>query len=424
MARTVRKIPSYRLHKARNLAVVSFNGRNIYLGPYGSPESRREYDRVVQEWLASERQAPVAKPVGPHQAGPSFTIAELIVRYWAFAEGYYVRDGEPARELGNIKDALRPLRKTYGPMLVDTFGPVALKAVRKAMIDAGLARNTVNARVGKIRRMFKWAVAEELVSPTVLHGLQAVTGLRPGRAGARETAPVAPVSAEQVAAVLPHVSAPVRAMIQLQDLTGMRPGEVMAIRSGEVDRSEEVWVYRPARHKTQDKGFSRSIPLGPKAQAILAPWLKDDLLVPVFSPAEAVAMRNETARRNRKSPMTPSQAARRPKANPKRQAGSRYGKRMYHHAICRACDRAFPHPTLAMVPARELTPEQAAELKAWRKANRWHPNQLRHAAATRIRKAFGLEAAQVALGHAKADVTQIYAERDLTKATEIMKQIG
>ena len=35
----------------------------------------------------------------------------------------------------------------------------------------------------------------------------------------------------------------------------------------------------------------------------------------------------------------------------------------------------------------------------------WHPNQLRHTRATEVRKQFGLEAAQVVLGHAKADVT-------------------
>lgn len=42
----------------------------------------------------------------------------------------------------------------------------------------------------------------------------------------------------------------------------------------------------------------------------------------------------------------------------------------------------------------------------------WHPHQLRHNAGTEIRSTMGLEAAQVYLGHARADVTQVYAERD------------
>jgi site-specific recombinase XerC len=54
----------------------------------------------------------------------------------------------------------------------------------------------------------------------------------------------------------------------------------------------------------------------------------------------------------------------------------------------------------------------------------WSPNQLRHSAATEIRRRFGLEAAQVALGHSKADVTQVYAERDMTKAAAVMREVG
>jgi integrase len=54
----------------------------------------------------------------------------------------------------------------------------------------------------------------------------------------------------------------------------------------------------------------------------------------------------------------------------------------------------------------------------------WSPLQLRHTAATAIRARFGLEASQVVLGHEKADVTQIYAERDAAKASAIMAEIG
>jgi site-specific recombinase XerC len=92
--------------------------------------------------------------------------------------------------------------------------------------------------------------------------------------------------------------------------------------------------------------------------------------------------------------------------------------------VTRACDRAFPHPTLAKVASGRLSEDQRAELLAWRKAHRWHPNQLRHTVATEVRARFGLEAAQAVLGHAKADVTQGYAERDLSKAAEVMRQIG
>jgi site-specific recombinase XerC len=92
--------------------------------------------------------------------------------------------------------------------------------------------------------------------------------------------------------------------------------------------------------------------------------------------------------------------------------------------VNRACDRAFPHPTLSAIKPADLTGEQRAELLAWRKAHRWHPNQLRHSAATTVRATFGLEVAQVMLGHAKANVTEVYAERDFAKAAEVARKIG
>jgi integrase len=124
--------------------------------------------------------------------------------------------------------------------------------------------------------MFKWAVSNEHLPPSDFHGLQAVDGLHAGRGNAREPIPVKPVSAEHVAAVLPLVSKPVRAMIEVQALCGARPGEVARMRGQDIDRSAPVWIYHPGRHKTQGIGKRRVIPLGPRAQEVLKPWLKDD----------------------------------------------------------------------------------------------------------------------------------------------------
>jgi site-specific recombinase XerC len=71
-----------------------------------------------------------------------------------------------------------------------------------------------------------------------------------------------------------------------------------------------------------------------------------------------------------------------------------------------------------------LTDQQRKELAAWQAAHRWHPNQLRHSFATRVRKVHGLEAVQVLLGHSRADVTQVYAERNEALAAEIAAKIG
>jgi hypothetical protein len=45
-------------------------------------------------------------------------------------------------------------------------------------------------------------------------------------------------------------------------------------------------------------------------------------------------------------------------------------------------------------------------------------------AATVIRARYGLEAAQTVLGHARADVTQVYAERDESRARDVMAAMG
>ncbi len=45
----VDKLPAFRHHKARALAVVTLNGKNIYLGSYGTSASKAEYDRVISE---------------------------------------------------------------------------------------------------------------------------------------------------------------------------------------------------------------------------------------------------------------------------------------------------------------------------------------------------------------------------------------
>ena len=63
-------------------------------------------------------------------------------------------------------------------------------------------------------------------------------------------------------------------------------------------------------------------------------------------------------------------------------------------------------------------------MKRWRKAHHWHPNRLRHSYATKVRKAHGLEAAQVLLGHSRADVTQVYAARNEELAVSVAAKIG
>jgi hypothetical protein len=185
------RTPSYRLHKPTGQAVVTLNGRDVYLGRHGSPASKAEYDRLVSEWLASGRQRVVSTRGG--EGGPDLTVSEMILAYVRFADGYYLKGGRLTKEAANIRMALRPLKRLYGHTHAARFGPLALKAVRQAMVEDDICRREINRRTGRIVRAFKWAVENELIPPSVHHGLKAVAWLRKGRSDARESAPVRPV---------------------------------------------------------------------------------------------------------------------------------------------------------------------------------------------------------------------------------------
>jgi len=426
MPRLTRSNPSYRKHKASRQAVVTINGRDVYLGPYGSKASRDEYDRLIGEWLTNGR-----RPTADAQAG-GLAVVELICAYWAFCESYYV--SENPGEIHSIRLVIRVLRRLYGRVAVCEFGPLALKSVRTEMVAMGWSRNYTNAQVGRLRRMFKWGVEQEMVPASILHALQAVAGLKRGRTEARETAPVKPVPDEHVDAVLPHLSEQVATMVSLQRITGMRPGEVCAMRGCDIDMTGRLWAYRPASHKNEHRGHERVIYLGPLAQELVRGFLRPRTEKYLFSPADAEAARRAKLHAGRETPLSggnvPGSNRRR---RPRRAPGDRYSVEAYRRAIARACQAAFAIPEELREPRTVAekdadTPERSEERRrlrtAWSEQHVWHPHQLRHSAATRLRKEYGLEAAQVILGHKTLSVTEIYAEKNVAAAKRIMAVAG
>ncbi len=312
---------------------------------------------------------------------------------------YYVKAGKPTSEQDNIRQAVGPVRELYGNIDAREFGPLALKAVRQAMIERDWCRTFINRQVNRIKRMFAWAVEEELVRIETYQALAPVAGLRQGRTEAREKPPVRPVPDELVERVLPHLAPTVATMVRVQRLAGMRPQEIVLMRAADIDRSDpRCWVYRPPRHKSEHHERERQIFLGPRAQELLRPYLDTAPEGYLFSPRRAEEQRRADQRARRKSPLTPSQRARRPKTDPRRPPGELYDDGSYRKAIRRVCRKLG-------IPI-------------------WFPNQLRHSAATEIRRRFGLEASQAVLGHSELGTAQIYAEVDQTTAYRIMAELG
>lgn len=251
-----------------------------------------------------------------------------------------------------------------------------------------------------------------------------------------------PPRQESIDAVRPLVNRQIGALMDLQQLTGARPGELLGLRACDLETGGQgsVWMFRLRDHKNAHRQIERAIYFGPKAQQVLRPFLLNRPLDAfLFSPREAEAERRAVLHSKRKTPMS---CGNRPGTNrseaPAHKPGSRYTTASYRKAIDRACDEAFPPPERLRARVRpdgrpetrrelleRLAPKERAELAAWREEHRWHPSQLRHAAATRIRAEHGLEAAQLVLGHASVNITDaVYAERDAGKVIEVMRKLG
>jgi hypothetical protein len=179
------QVPSDRLHKQSRQAIVTLDGRDYLLGKHESAASRAEYRRLTSEWLANRGV--------PRDAGSDLTVSELALAFWKFAQGYYRKDGKATSELYLYKMAMKVLRSLYGRTRAADFGPRAMKAIMQEMVNRGWVRNSINKHTARIKHVFRWGVSNEIVPPSVHHGLLAVSGLPKGRTQAKESDPVRPV---------------------------------------------------------------------------------------------------------------------------------------------------------------------------------------------------------------------------------------
>ena len=450
MASAPRREPSYRLHKGSGQAVVTIDGCDHYLGVHGSPASIDTYNQLMARWRANgcKLELPAKEQ--------DVRIADIIAAFWEHAQRHYVKpDGTPTGEADNYRLALRPVKRLFAALPAVEFGPRALEVVRDEMVRAGGARSTINRHVDRLKSVFKWAVAREMIPATVYTALECVVGLRQGH-GVREAEKVTPVSDAQVEATIPFLSRQVVAMIRLQQIAGMRPGEVVTMRAADIDRETDketdparrLWFYRPAQHKTAHLGKERVVPLGTRAQEIIAKFLEGrPATACLFSPVEAEAERHAKQRERREKPVQPSQVERAEEAKGRtrrRPPGECYDVASYRRAIARACIEAFPPPphlARKRIPVigrkrqtrRETIGEWKArlgargwtELQQWQNEHRWHPHQLRHSAGTKVACEFSEEHAQALLGHTKPATTLIYTiGSKQIKAAEVMRKIG
>ena len=421
-------VPKLQHHKATGQARVTINGRDYYCGRWGSKAAIAKYHRLLGEFFNGNGAPPVAEgspsppggtprpaeTTGPVQAisvGPvgvrvetsrsdelAICVCDIAARYLLHAENYY-RDarGRVTSSYDGARMAIRALESFFDLPAVQ-FGPLRLQSMRALLVEQGRPRVTCNRIVKAVRRLFRWAAGQELIPASVSDALATVEPLRANRTTAPELPPVRPVPDDVLEATIAHLPKVVADMARLHRLTGARPGELCSMRPCDIDRSDtEVWAYRPVTHKTAWRGEDRVIHIGPKAQAILEPYLQRPTDAFCFSPRESEVARHREQRACRKSPVQPSQRNRR-KKNPRRPAGDGYTRDSYRRAIERAAKAAG--------------------------VGHWFPNQLRHSAATEIRAMFGIEAASTRLGHKSITITELYAEKSAKLSRDVARQIG
>lgn len=329
-----------------------------YFGRYGSEAAALAYRRFAAEWAtgAFERTA-------EEKAGGA-SVAALALAWLAECRTTYVKDGRPTTEIHHAESAVKCLGELYGTTRAADFTPDALRACRETFVARRLTRGTVNGYTSRIVRCFRWGAARSLVPASVHAAIALVEPLASGRTAAPDRERKRPATDAQIAATLPHLApsnpaqaAKLAAMVQIQRLTGMRPGEVCALAPNDLDRVGEVWRYEVGRaNKNRHRGKRQVYWLGPKAIALLAPLLASD-----------------------------------PAAD---QPAFGIGRGAYGVAVTAAAARAG--------------------------CGSWSPHQLRHALATEVARAFGsLDHAAAAIGDSAAVAAAVYVHVDPRERSKI-----
>ncbi|MCA9284443.1 MAG: hypothetical protein KDA22_04465, partial [Phycisphaerales bacterium] len=248
MSRT-RKRPSFPKpwhHKASGRAVVTLRAgsrrQDVWLGPWGSPEAAAAYRRLVAAHEQGTALAAASRCIA------DLTVAELLE---AWLEASQARPRR-SNEIDNYKPLIALLLELYGPTPAAAFGPKDFRLVRDELLRRGRARTGINRTMVRLRTLWRWAAAQELVPVERVHAMEMVRGLRAGESSAREPEPVVAVPWEDVEPVLPMFSSVVRAMVLVGWHTGARPGEVCKLRPCDIafDGPNGTWVATIADHKT------------------------------------------------------------------------------------------------------------------------------------------------------------------------------
>lgn len=398
-ARTVSlRIPSYRRYPRKcgtDLACVEIpagvhhKGKRFYLGAYGSAPSRERYSWLIGESIKSGCRI---LPAPTWQSHAAVVPAVRLFVSSARVGACYVRhlrrtkrqpDGR-IKDRHNVRAALHLLRAVLPHHNMLDLSSHELDQVQAAAGQRHWAIATVRDRIRHIRLAIRSAVKANLLPVLTLQHLLLAERVSLSTPGIKPARRVPPVPESVIDETLPHLNRHIAAIVRLLRLTGARPSEIIALRPLDIDMSNgRTWLYRPAHHKTAHRGKVRTIYFGPAAQEVLAPFVIGRRLdAHVFDPREAEADRRQKLHALRKTPLNAGNSpGTNVKTTPRVSIGHRYKVAILRRAIHRVCE------------ANGI--------------ERWNIYQVRHTAATRIRREAGLESAALALSLRRLELRDV-----------------
>ncbi|MFP4192934.1 MAG: tyrosine-type recombinase/integrase [Candidatus Hydrogenedentota bacterium] len=372
--------PKLAFDKGPRQYYARFDGKKVYFG--------KDHAQAAQRFAEMLARYQAGEPVTTRARHDALRIVEAVDRYLAYATSYY-----DAPLADSIRRSLLRLCELYGREPLDELSPKKLKTLQQHLVQKGaLTRYGINRTTEDVRRFVKWCVSEELCPPAVYDALRCVAGLRRGKTAAPEPEPAHIPTEADIRAVASHMPGTLGDAVMLQYFTGCRPGELLGIRPQDVETEGSVWRIRVDEHKTAYRGHVRTLYAGPEAQKLLRPYLLREHDRPCFRPrdsADAVTARSTVHRRPNQKP--------KPRKT-KRTMKDQYDVAAYRRAVVRACGAAG--------------------------VQKFTPHSIRHTAAARFRREFGLDVCQRLLGHKHAAITEVYAQADEATAVHAMEQIG
>ncbi len=262
------RMPALCLHRSSGLAYVTDprTKREVYFGRPGEAETALKHAEWCREFLRWREAQKTGQPTpfAPKRPRGIITVAKLCSTFLDFAEKYYVKHGKQTSEVAAFRGLFVRLNRQAGKHPAASYGPKDLAHLRDRMAEEHLSRDTVNALVRRLRRVWRWAVAEELLPAECLMRLQAVPGLKKGRSKAREPEPVRPVEWAVVEATLPYLHPRLRALVLFQLHGAMRPGEAPVVSLSNAEAAQILETLRGLLDRLADNG----VPVAPPSPAL------------------------------------------------------------------------------------------------------------------------------------------------------------